>query len=275
MTLGQRIDEPGWTGGYYVLDNDIDVSSLTGENAIISGTFIGKIDGQGHKITGNTLPIFDSIKFAHISNLKLENSKISNAMSDVGALVRKAEYSEIENVIGKEIEVTSTNKQIGGLIGSMTNSFVINTHITDVIVSGSNRVGMIAGYVGQSQIQESSANGKVTSKGNAIGGLIGETYNRAIILNCYSIGNVKGNTNIGGLIGLVTNTSVTKSFSSATVNGTNAVAGFIGKSTNNSTVQNNISFGNQYKQYKFDGATDNSQLNNYKGNYEYEKAGKF
>lgn len=256
--------------GYYVLDNDIDVSSLTGENAIISGTFIGKIDGQGHKITGNTLPIFDSIKFAHISNLKLENSKISNAMSDVGALVRKAEYSEVENVIGKEIEVTSTNKQIGGLIGSMTNSLVINTHITDAIVSGSTRVGMIAGYVGQSQIQESSANGKVTSKGNAIGGLIGETYNRAIILNCYSIGNVKGNTNIGGLIGLVTNTSVTKSFSSATVNGTNAVAGFIGKSTNNSTVQNNISFGNQYKQYKFDGATDNAQLNNYKGNYEYE-----
>ena len=256
--------------GYYVLDNDIDVSSLNGESAIINGTFIGKIDGQGHKITGNTLPIFDTIKFAHISNLKLENSKISTDMSDVGALVRKAEYSEIENVIGKKIEVISTNKQIGGLIGSMTNSFVINTHITDAIVSGNTRVGMIAGYVGQSQIQESSANGKVTSKANSIGGLIGEAYNRSIILNCYSLGNVQGNTNIGGLIGLLTNSSVTKSFSGATVNGTSAVAGFIGKSTNNSTVQNNISLGNQYKQYKFDGATDKEQLNNYKENYEYE-----
>ena len=258
------------SSGYYVLDNDIDLSSLTGEKAIIDGTFVGKLDGQGHKITGNTLPIFDSLKLAHISNLKLENTKITNALADVGALARKAEYSEIENVIGKKIEVSSTNKQIGGLIGSMTNSFVTNTHITDAITSGSSRVGMIAGYVGQSQIQESSANGKVTSKGNAIGGLVGEAYNRAIILNSYSIGNVQGNTNVGGLIGLLTNSSVTKSFSSATINGTNAVAGFIGKSTNNSIVQNNISLGNQYKQYKFDGATDKGQLNNYTGNYEYE-----
>lgn len=256
--------------GYYVLDNDIDVSSLTGENAIIDGNFIGKIDGQGHKITENTLPIFDTLKLAHISNLKLENSKISNTVADVGALARKAEYSEIENVIGNKIEVISTNKQIGGLIGSMTNSFITNTHITDATISGNTRVGMIAGYLGQSQIQKSSANGKVKSKGNAIGGLIGEAYNRSIILNSYSIGNVQGNTNIGGLIGLLTNSSVTKSFSNATVNGTNAVAGFIGKSTNNSTVQNNISLGNQYKQYKFDGATEKEQLSNYKGNYEYE-----
>lgn len=256
--------------GYYVLDNDIDVSSLTGENAIIDGNFIGKIDGQGHKITGNTLPIFDSLKLAHISNLKLENSKISNTVADVGALARKAEYSEIENVIGNKIEVTSSNKQIGGLIGSMTNSFVTNTHITGATISGNTRVGMIAGYVGQSQIQESSANGKIKSKGNAVGGLIGEAYNKSIILNSYSIGNVQGNTNIGGLIGLLTNSSVTKSFSNATVNGTNAVAGFIGKSTNNSTVQNNISLGNQYKQYKFDGATEKEQLINYKENYEYE-----
>ena len=130
------------SSGYYVLDNDIDVSSLTGENAIIDGNFIGKIDGQGHKITGNTLPIFDSLKLAHISNLKLENSKISNTVADVGALARKSEYSEIENVIGKKIEVISTNKQIGGLIGNMTNSFVTNTHITDATISGNTNSGI-------------------------------------------------------------------------------------------------------------------------------------
>lgn len=44
--------------GYYVLDNDINVSSLNGESAIINGTFIGKIDGQGHKITGNNITNF-------------------------------------------------------------------------------------------------------------------------------------------------------------------------------------------------------------------------
>lgn len=254
--------------GYYILDNDIDVSSLNGENAIIDGYFMGKIEGQGHKITGNTLPIFDCLKFAHISNLNIENSKISNTIADVGALARKAEYSEIENVIGKKITVTSTNKQIGGLIGSMTNSFAKNTHITESIVSGDSRVGVLAGYVGQSQIEESTANGKATSRGNATGGFIGEIYNKSTILNCYSVGEVKGNQDIGGFSGYVNNSYIINCFSNTKATGNSGTASFVGQTINNSVIKNNITLVNQLSGYKFDGRTADDKFTNFSGNYE-------
>ena len=254
--------------GYYVLDNDIDVSSLTGTNAIIDGYFMGKIDGKGHKLTGNTLPIFDCLKFAHISNLNIENSKISNTITDVGALARKAEYSEIENVIGKKITVTSTNKQIGGLIGSMTSSFVKNVHITESTVSGDSRVGVLAGYVGQSQVEECTANGKATSKGNATGGFIGEIYNKTTILNCYSVGEVKGNQDIGGFSGYVNNSSIINSFSSTKATGNAGTASFVGQTINNSIIKNNITLVNQLSGYKFDGRTANDKFTNFSNNYE-------
>lgn len=254
--------------GYYVLDNDIDLSSLTGETAIIDGYFMGKIDGKGNKLTGNTLPIFDTLKFAHISNLNIENSKISNTISDVGALARKAEYSEIENVIGRKITVTSTSKQIGGLIGSITSSFVKNTHITESTVSGDSRVGVLSGYVGQSQVEESTANGKATSKGNATGGFIGEIYNKTTILNCYSVGEVKGNQDIGGFSGYVNNSSIINSFSSTKATGNAGTASFVGQTINNSIIKNNITLVNQLSGYKFDGRTANDKFTNFSNNYE-------
>ena len=229
---------------------------------------MGKIDGQGHKITGNTLPIFDCLKFAHISNLNIENSKISNTVADVGALARKAEYSEIENVIGKKISLTSTNKQIGGLIGSVTSSLVKNTHITEATVSGDSRVGVLAGYVGQSQVEESTANGKATSKGNATGGFIGEIYNKTTILNCYSVGEAKGNQDIGGFIGYVNNSSIINSFSNTKATGNAGTASFVGQTINNSIIKNNITLTNQLSGYKFDGRTANDKFTNFSGNYE-------
>ena len=45
--------------GSYVLDNDIDLSGLTADgDALINGYFMGKLDGNGHKLTGNTAPDF-------------------------------------------------------------------------------------------------------------------------------------------------------------------------------------------------------------------------
>lgn len=41
--------------GYFILDNDIDFSGMTTN---VTQTFMGKLDGNGHKITGNTFSIF-------------------------------------------------------------------------------------------------------------------------------------------------------------------------------------------------------------------------
>ena len=253
---------------YYVLDNDIDLSGVSEGNSIIDGCFMGKLDGQGHKLTGNTVPIFNNIKFAHISNLKIENSNITSNLADVGALAKTLQYSEMENVLGNNINIQTTNKQVGGLVGSIANSFVKNVHITEMQVSGTARVGMISGYVGQSQIEECSSNGKVVSTGNACGGLLGEIYNKTTVRNCYSVGEVKGNQDIGGFIGYVNTSYIINCFSNVKTIGNAGTASFTGQTTGNSIIKNNITLVDQTAGYKFDGRTANNKFINFSGNYE-------
>ena len=259
---------------YYTLENDIDLSKITEGNAIISSTFMGKLDGKGHKLIGNTRPIFANIKFAHISNLNIENANITSSLADTGALAKTISYSEIENVMGKNIKVTATNKQIGGLAGSLANSYVKNTHIIEGTVSGTTRVGLLAGYVGQSQIEESTTNGKAVATGNACGGFIGEVINKTTIQNCYSMGEVQGNQDIGGFIGYVNNATVNNCFSMCKAKGNAGVASFVGQTINNSNIKNNITLVNQVGGYKFDGRTANNKFTNFANNYEnYENIG--
>ena len=253
---------------YYVLDNDIDLSGVSEGNSIIDGCFMGKLDGQGHKLTGNTVPIFNNIKFAHISNLKIENSNITSNLADVGALAKTLQYSEMENVLGNNINIQTTNKQVGGLVGSMVNCFVKNVHVTELQVSGTARVGMISGYVGQSQIEECSSNGNVVSTGNAVGGLLGEIYNKTTVRNCYSVGEAKGNQDIGGFVGYVNTSYIINCFSNTKATGNAGTASFTGQTIGNSIIKNNITLVNQTTGYKFDGRTANNKFTNFSGNYE-------
>ena len=260
----------------FSIEADIDLSTLNlnlaNKNAIINGDFMGRIEGNNHTLSGNTKPIFENLKYARISKIKIEGSTISSGTKNIGTLSQKANSAEIRNIVVNNIKVNSTNSEVGGLIGTVANSTIENVHITNSKVSGTNRVGLLTGYATENTIiAESSSNGNITATGNTIGGLVGEVANSSKIENSYSMGTTQGNTNVGGLVGLLTNSSITKSFSSVSVSGENAVAGFVGKSTNNSTVQNNISLGNQDRQYKFDGATTESDLSGYQGNYEYEE----
>ncbi|MCI8273738.1 MAG: hypothetical protein HFJ55_06635 [Clostridia bacterium] len=255
---------------YYTLENDIDLSGITEGTSIISNTFMGKLDGKGHKLTGNTMPIFGNIKFAHISNLIVEDSNITSNLSDVGAFAKTISYSELEDVIGRNITVNSTNKQIGALVGSMASSYVKNIHITEATISGTTRVGIMAGYVSQSQIEESTTNGKVVGTGNACGGFIGEIIQKTTIQNCYSMGEVQGNQDIGGFIGYVNGSTISNSFSMCKAKGNAGTASFVGQTINNSSIKNNITLVNQVGGYKFDGRTANNKFTNFVNNYENE-----
>ena len=330
--------------GYYVLDNNIDFSQFDKENVIIDGCFAGKLEGNNHIITGNKVPIFNNIKFARITDLKIESSNITSSEKSIGALAKTMSYVEMENVEANNITINSAQEEIGGLVGfveqskikkvKMNNVNISNTttkvgslagrienssiedvtinkstisasskeiggivgvvagtkinnmHITDATVSGNNRVGGLIGYIGSmtiedknskvkqtitSTIDECSSNAEVISTQNATGGLIGEVAGATAIQNSFSLGKVKGASDIGGLIGYLDGSSVMKCFSAVTATGTSGVSGFVGQAKNNSTVQDNIALGNQNNANKFDGRTNSSQLSNYSNNYEYEE----
>lgn len=83
------------------------------------------------------------------------------------------------------------------------------------------------------------ANGAIESK--QIGGLVGANASQNIINGSYATGKVKGDTEIGGLVGNNYGGIVTNSYSSSIVEGTNVVGGLVG--VNYGTIENSYSNG--------------------------------
>ncbi len=258
--------------GEFILDNDIDVSSITEGNAIVRETFYGKLDGNNHKITGNKLPLFAKLTYANVTNLNIENSNITTTDVDCGALAKVISNSQITNVAAKNINITASAKQIGGLIGSASKSYMKNVHINSVNVSGTDRTGGLTGYGTQMIVEESSSNGNVVATGNAIGGFFGQ-FDNSIATNSYAIGSIKGKDDIGGFVGWAEGSTVIKNcLTKVDVTATGAMGGgFIGQIRNTGRIENSISLGNGTHAYKFDGRSGKDMFNNFKNNYELEE----
>lgn len=257
--------------GNFVLDNDIDLSQIQVDgDTIIDGYFMGKLNGNGYRLIGNKAPIFNNIKFANISNLIIEDSEIvviDQSNEKTGSLAKIVEYSTLESITGKNINV-SAYRETGSLVGNITGAIVKDTHVIGVTVSGTARVGAMAGYVDKSQMMECSANGETSATEAAVGGFVGEIVNESIIKDCYSIGTAKGNADVGGFIGYVNKSSIINCFSNAKAEGNAGIASFVGQTHNKSTLRNNLTLVNQFKGYKFDGRTGEGKFENFSGNYE-------
>ena len=158
------------------------------------------------------------------------------------------------------------------LASSAINSEIENVHVTEAtITKADNKVGGIVGTTENSTLKVSSSNAVIMANGNDVGGLVGEIKASTTIENCYSIGRAQGNENVGGLVGNVAASTIRNSYSATSADGVHGAAGFIGQSTENSTIANNIALGNQNRQYKFDGKTENDKFVNYSNNFEYKE----
>ncbi len=111
-----------------------------------------------------------------------------------------------------------------------------NINIENFVVKGKNNVGSLAGYNTKEILNCTVKNSEITSTGNNVGGLIGYsvgTVNENTTVNI----NVKGNDNIGGLVGNSSNI-ISNNEVESIVNGHNSVGGLVGYSV--STVNNNV-----------------------------------
>ena len=107
--------------GYYILDNDIDFSEMTTN---VTQTFMGKLNGNGHKIIGNKTPIFQKIRYGSVENLVIEGTNIPSNIANVGALAARTEYSVLDNIQAKEIKMNFGGRNelslIGGAVSTVT-----------------------------------------------------------------------------------------------------------------------------------------------------------
>ena len=262
--------------GNYILDNDIDLSVLPADaEALISGYFMGRLDGKGHKLYGNTAPLFSNIKFGYVTDLTLENSSIQSARAEkTGMLACDVEYSTLEKIIVKDGTIQAL-RETGAVAGRMTGVLAQDVHATGVTVSGTARVGILAGYVDKSQVLECSANGESEGSGSAVGGFAGEIVGSSVVRDCYSVGRAKGvggSNDDGGFAGYVNAATIKNCFSNARAEGGSGVAGFTGQVIGNSSVANSLTLANQFKGYKFDGRTSAAVLEKFSGNYEKKSA---
>ncbi len=173
--------------GYYILDNDIDFSGMTTN---VTQTFMGKLDGNGHKIIGNTLPIFQKIRYGYVKDLVFERTNIPMNIANVGALSVRTEYSVIENVKAKELQLNFGGRNdlslIGGAVGTtVSNGIEVDTlknkitSIDEFLKLNDNPGGIyvlendldFAGYTGTGSVITSTFTGKLDGNGHTLSNL--------------------------------------------------------------------------------------------------------
>ena len=222
------------SGVNFVLDNDIDVSSLTKTIGSFKGTFYG----NGHSLTGLKTALFSTVGGnAIIRDLALEN------MSESGILANNVtDNSTVDNVYStgstnsraglidtlegnatlknsySTANVTATSAFVGGLVGLMSdnatieNCFAKNTIKQTCAMSMNNHAGGLVGRASGGTIKSSYADCninvvKYSSVNTTAGGLIGGVNGDVTIENCYATGSRIAEKNdffIGQNVGNVT-----------------------------------------------------------------------
>ncbi len=139
-------------------------------------------------------------------------------------------FSGIFDGTGHEIfnfSVTSAQQFYTGLFGCVSGEVKNLGLVKPVVLAQGSRVGALVGQIEHGQVTSCYARGGRVSGDDDVGGLIGRNAGR--IFKSYSSGAVLGDTFIGGLVGLLTDGTVTTSYSKAEVTGTRNVGGLVGK----------------------------------------------
>ena len=141
---------------------------------------------------------------------------------------------------GADFEITGLNATAGLFAQIGSNSYIHDLTIRGA-VSGKGSAGAIAGYASGTapKIANCFNYAVITSTGNNVGGLVGYTYQNAVIENCANFGAVTGGSSAGGIIGgTVSNGStITGCYNTAEISATGSKAGgIIGGTSSEMTV---------------------------------------
>lgn len=228
--LAEVISSPS---SYYKQMNDIDLTSVIwtpiGNN---STKFTGTYDGNYHKITGFSMTstsstqgagLFGYTNGATIQNIGIEGASVTSSLPGTGSgytgiLIGNSLSSTIQRCYATGT-CTSNYASVGGLIGTSTSSSIYNSYSTATVTNTASSVL------------------------NVCGGLVGAFANTGTMQNCYSTGNVIGNSTaaassgLGGFIGKLTT-------GTGTINIQNCYS--IGSGTNNGSSTNCGGFAGYY-----------------------------
>lgn len=235
-----------------------DCSGITVKNSTIMESTknrVGGIAGYVNKTSG-------SITNCHVDNVSISSTaeriggmfgqvdvttSITNCTSinvtvagsiNIGGLIGVG-YGNVTNCSSSgSISSTNTTSNadiaLGGLVGFFQGaSSIISKCSSSVSINQTSNGRDLGGLVGkmcEGTIEKSYATGNVSGVQRNVGGLVGlitNTSNASAIINCYCTGNVKGNSYVGGLVGMYEKGSATidNCYSTSKVETTQFLAG--------------------------------------------------
>lgn len=141
---------------------------------------------------------------------------------------------------GADFEITGLNATAGLFAQIGSNSYIHDLTIRGA-VSGKGSAGAIAGYASGTapKIANCFNYAVITSTGSNVGGLVGDTYQNAVIENCANFGAVTGGSSVGGIIGgtVGNGSTITGCYNTAEISATGSKAGgIIGGTSSEMTV---------------------------------------
>ena len=200
--------------GEYELSSNIDASDTVNWNngagflsiGTVPNPFIGKFNGKGHKIT----------------NLFISSGYYTGLFRYIGSA------GEVKDLGVEKCWVVSENDYVGGLVGR-NDGKILDCYTTGSVL-GSSHVGGLVGlnaYTGT--ISNSYSTSLVWGISSFVGGLAGD--NNGTISLCYSIGSVRGDSFVGGLVGYNKFGTVENSYWDTQTSGQITSEGGVGKTT--------------------------------------------
>ena len=189
-------------------------SSTASVSGTCSGIIVNNSTVTGSKRGLGGLAGMVSKLSAPITNCSVNNTTVTSTADRVGGLAGQTEkLMSIKNCSANNVTIKGTIN-IGGLIGvgygdamNCTSSGSISS--TNTTSNADIALGGLIGYFENGTVSKcsSSVNINQTTYGRDIGGLVGKML-AATIEKSFSTGNVKGiQRNVGGFVGLITNTS--------------------------------------------------------------------
>ena len=199
-------------------------------------------DGEGWNPIGNTSASFKGIYDG--GGFKVTGLTIDRPSEWNIGLFGKIEMATLENISIEDASVLG-KISVGIIVGVMDSSSVSNSHSTGIVEGKEHNVGGLIGYaINQNNVKSTISNSYSTAnvKGiSQLGGLVGQVSSKSTISDSYATGSVKGSTRyVGGLVGVIqNNVTVTNSYSTGLVVGTESyVGGLIGYTDYSSTAPN-------------------------------------
>ncbi len=198
--------------GKFMLFVDIDMSTIDFDTIAKTQdeTFLGTFDGNGYEIKNLNKPMFGFIgQGAVINDVVLADVNIAPSCKEYdgsyGALVTNVQNATVSNcsATGSIIlpDASRPGSATGGLIGNAYDTVVSNCNVSDFeIVSHMGRVGGVVGTASGGSISSCNFSGNI--KGDSeTGGILGCAIRVKSIENCSSEGNIDGYRAVGAILG--------------------------------------------------------------------------